>query len=272
MMEENHEMKTGVKEENHEMKIEKENHVMKTEVKEENHEMKTEVKEENHEMKIEEEEEENQKMKIEEDESHEMKTEVKQEENEEVKVEEHQDQEPDLHPVNTTNQTDPASSSGPPDLQGPKMAPVKRHAYDADFKLKAIRHAAEHGNRAAAREFSVNESMVRKWRKQEDDLRHAKKTTQSFRGNSARWPQVEDQIEQWVTEQRAAGRSVSTVSIRRKATALARDMNINDFLGGPSWCFRFMKRHNLTIRTQTTVSQQLPEGYKEKLATFSAYC
>ena len=53
----------------------------------------------------------------------------------------------------------------------PKMAPVKRHAYDADFKLKAISHAVEHGNRAAAREFNINESMVRKWRKQEDDLR-----------------------------------------------------------------------------------------------------
>ncbi|XP_035988199.1 uncharacterized protein LOC105923908 isoform X3 [Fundulus heteroclitus] len=132
MMEENHEMKTGVKEENHEMKIEKENHVMKTEVKEENHEMKTEVKEENHEMKIEEEEEENQKMKIEEDESHEMKTEVKQEENEEVKVEEHQDQEPDLHPVNTTNQTDPASSSGPPDLQVGKMTQKRKAPANED--------------------------------------------------------------------------------------------------------------------------------------------
>ncbi len=58
----------------------------------------------------------------------------------------------------------------------PKMAPVKRHAYKAAFKLKAISHAVEHGNRAAAREFSINESMVRKWRKQGDDLCQVKKT------------------------------------------------------------------------------------------------
>ena len=45
------------------------------------------------------------------------------------------------------------------------MAPLKRHSYQADFKLKAIRFAIEHGNRAAAREFNVNKSMVRKWRK-----------------------------------------------------------------------------------------------------------
>ncbi|KAK6296291.1 hypothetical protein J4Q44_G00340040 [Coregonus suidteri] len=51
------------------------------------------------------------------------------------------------------------------------MAAFKRHAYDAEFKLKAVGHAVEYGNRAAAREFNINESMVRKWRKQEDDLR-----------------------------------------------------------------------------------------------------
>lgn len=67
------------------------------------------------------------------------------------------------------------------------MAPCKRHAYDAEFKLKAISHTVDHGNRAAAREFNINESMVRKWRKQQDDLRQLKKTKQSFRRNKARW-------------------------------------------------------------------------------------
>ena len=152
------------------------------------------------------------------------------------------------------------------------MAPLKRHAYDADFKLKAVAHAVEHGNRAAAREFNINESMVQKWRKQADELRQVKKTKKSFRGNKARWPQLEDKLEQWVIEQRAATRAVSTVTIRMKATALAREMNINEFQGGPSWCFRFMRRRNLSIRARTTVSQQLPKDYQEKLATFRAYC
>jgi len=56
------------------------------------------------------------------------------------------------------------------------MAPVKRHAYEADFKLNAISHTVQHGNRAAAKEFNINESMVRKWSKQEDALRQVKKT------------------------------------------------------------------------------------------------
>ena len=43
-----------------------------------------------------------------------------------------------------------------------KMAPVKRHAYKASLKLTAIECVVMHENRAAAREFNVNESMARK--------------------------------------------------------------------------------------------------------------
>ena len=152
-----------------------------------------------------------------------------------------------------------------------KMAPAKRHAYEASLKLKAIEYAVAHGNRAAARHFNVNESMVRKWRKQEEALRQVKKNKLSFRGHKARWPELEDRIEQWVIEQRTA-RSVSTVSIRLKAKALAGELNINDFQGTPSWCFRFMKQRNLSICTRTTVSQQLPDDYQEKLILFRSYC
>ena len=50
------------------------------------------------------------------------------------------------------------------------IAPVKRNAYEVNFKLKAISHAVEDGNRAAGREFNINKSIVWKWRMQNDDL------------------------------------------------------------------------------------------------------
>lgn len=103
-----------------------------------------------------------------------------------------------------------------------KMA--KRHAYEAQFKLNAIRYAAENGNRAAAREFKINESMVRKWRKMENELRQVKKTQLSFRGHKARWPELEERLERWIIEQRTSGASVSTVTIRLKAVTLAEEM------------------------------------------------
>ncbi|XP_077463879.1 uncharacterized protein LOC144079165 isoform X4 [Stigmatopora argus] len=146
----------------------------------------------------------------------------------------------------------------------PEMNDTKRQAYEAQFKIRTIDYAVEHGNRAAAREFDVNESMVRKWRKQEKELRLAKKKKLSFRGNKARWPALEVQLERWIHDLRAVGRNVSTLSIRMRAKALAEELKIEHFQGGPSWCFRFMKRHRLSIRVRPTVAQQLPADYIEK--------
>ena len=110
--------------------------------------------------------------------------------------------------------------------------------------------------------------MVRKWRQQEDDLRLAKKTKKSFRGHKARWPQLEDRLEQWISEQRTACRSFSTVAVWIQAKVIANEMGMQDFKAGPSWCFRFMKRQQLSICTRMTVSQRLPVNYEEKLAMF----
>ncbi|KAF4797969.1 hypothetical protein TURU_068413 [Turdus rufiventris] len=62
------------------------------------------------------------------------------------------------------------------------MAAEKRLVYDAKFKLKAIDYAKQYGNRFPAREFKINESMVCRWRQQEDELRLTRKTKKSFRG------------------------------------------------------------------------------------------
>ena len=47
------------------------------------------------------------------------------------------------------------------------MAPQrKRLKYDVGFKLKLVIFAKKNNNCAAAREFGVNEKLVRDWRKQ----------------------------------------------------------------------------------------------------------
>ncbi|XP_063754586.1 zinc finger MYM-type protein 4-like isoform X2 [Eleginops maclovinus] len=147
----------------------------------------------------------------------------------------------------------------------------KRHAYDAAFKLKAVDLALHEGNRAAALTLGINESMVRRWRCQREELAQSKKTKKAFRGNKSRWPKLEDFIEDWVNTQRANGRGVSTVQIRLKAKTVATEMKIENFRGGPSWCHRFMKRKGLSIRAQTTVCQQLPPDYAEKITNFRKF-
>ena len=128
----------------------------------------------------------------------------------------------------------------------------KRHSYSASFKLQVVNQAEEHGNRAAARDFDVNESMVRKWKQQKESLSLAKWSKLSFRSRKAMWPQLEEQLEEWILQQKKESRSVSTMSIRLKAKSLADEMKISSFQGGPSWCFQFMKRHNLSVTVNNT--------------------
>ncbi|KAK9523800.1 hypothetical protein VZT92_017691 [Zoarces viviparus] len=148
---------------------------------------------------------------------------------------------------------------------------TRRNVYDAAFKLKAIHLAAEEGNRAAARSLGINESMVRRWRRHNEELTTCKKTTKAFRGRKSSWPEVENALEDWVNTQQADVRGVSTVQIRLKAKEVAAEKNIGDFRGGPSWCFRFMQRKGLSIRTRTTACQQLHPDFKEKITNFSEF-
>lgn len=71
--------------------------------------------------------------------------------------------------------------------------------------------------------------MVHKWRKQENDLCQIKKTKLSFHGNKASWPELENQLEQWINDQRRARRSVSTVTIQLKSIMLAEELKIENF-------------------------------------------
>ena len=58
------------------------------------------------------------------------------------------------------------------------------------------------------------------------------------------------------------------MQIRLKARMIAAEKDIQDFKGGPSWCFRFLGRKGLSVRTKTTICQQLPPDFEEKLTNF----
>ena len=78
-------------------------------------------------------------------------------------------------------------------------------------------------------------------------------------------------MKEWIVSQRENSRAVTTVMIRLKARELAKQMNVADFVGGPSWCCRFMRRHRLSVRARTTVGQKLPDDWEEKVANFHQF-
>lgn len=153
------------------------------------------------------------------------------------------------------------------------MAPrakQSRRSYDARFKLRAVELAVVCGNRAAGREFQVSEKMIREWRKASDVLRTMKSTKKANRGMKARWPDLEHRLRTWVLQQRAEGRGLSTVQLRLKAKTLATETNAAGFEGGPSWCFRFMRRNKLVMRARTSMCQKLPDDFQAQLDNFSS--
>ena len=148
--------------------------------------------------------------------------------------------------------------------------PVRR-SYKASFKLEVIAYAEEHGNRAAGRKFGISEKLPRDWRKQKPKLNEMKKSKKAGRGCKPGWAQLEDVLEDWILTQRAACRGVSTTQIRLKAMSTAKELNIDGFSGGPSWCARFLLRKHLSIRARTTMCQKLPADAQEKLVSFREY-
>ncbi|TRY89392.1 hypothetical protein DNTS_024128, partial [Danionella cerebrum] len=151
-----------------------------------------------------------------------------------------------------------------------KMSKQKRLAYKVPFKLAVIKFAKEHGNRAAERHFGrpPTEKMIREWRKQEDQLQKLEKSRHTLRQKTAKWPELEVEVKVWITRHRQNGYRVSTKMIINEAKRIAVEKGIQDFIGSLSWCYRFLKRSGLSLRTKTRISQKMPKEYKSKILSF----
>ena len=151
----------------------------------------------------------------------------------------------------------------------------RRKAYTVGYKLEVIEYAKQHGNRAAERHFGPppTEKIIREWRKQEEELKKTKNRKHGLRYKEAKFPQLEEIMKTWVDDHRNNGYSVSTKMIMEEAKRLAAERNIpaNEFTGSSSWCYRFMKRNNLSMRVKTRIAQKLPAEYKDKVLEFHKY-
>lgn len=77
----------------------------------------------------------------------------------------------------------------------------------------------------------------------------------------AKFPQLEKVIKTWIVDQQSIGYTVSIKIKICKAKRLAAEENTmaNEFTGSSSWCYCFMKWHNLSMRVKTQIAQKLPE-------------
>uniref|UniRef100_A0A147BBU3 Putative tigger transposase n=1 Tax=Ixodes ricinus TaxID=34613 RepID=A0A147BBU3_IXORI len=154
---------------------------------------------------------------------------------------------------------DPSSSPEP--ASGVQMVTVgvekgmARYAsYTSGFKLQVVEHAIEHGNRAAARHFGVEEVRVRYWKRQREKLQAAEKTRRAFRGpKQGKFPRVEEEVLKYVTNLRKEGRAVSREVLQNHARTIAKrhGISVRDFRASDGWITRFMQRNGLCLRRCT---------------------
>ena len=154
-----------------------------------------------------------------------------------------------------------------------KMPSVKcpRQSFTFEYKLRVIAQAAEIGNRAAAREFEIDESIIRYRKKKRDVMTKLPKRQHTCHTSHAKFPALERTLKDWVVSQRENSRAVTTMMIRLKAKELAKQMNVTEFVVGPSWCHRFMRRNRLSERSRNTVGQKLLSDWEEKVTNFRQF-
>ncbi|XP_045205935.1 uncharacterized protein LOC123558124 [Mercenaria mercenaria] len=109
-----------------------------------------------------------------------------------------------------------------------------RASYMAKEKLTAVAYTEEHGNRAAGRQFSVNEACVRHWQRQKDVLMKQNKTRRANRGRTAQYPGIESELMKLVTDRRSKGIAVSSVEIHLEAMKVTKSSSQPDFKGKES--------------------------------------
>ena len=127
-------------------------------------------------------------------------------------------------------------------------------------KLQVVDEAAETGNvRKTAAKWNVYPSTIRKWRKNYENIKEGAAASPRkltlHPGAKAEAIELETQLYDWVTEQREAELAVSTLEIIDKALSINPQFKNGNAITLQNWVYRFMKRHSLSVRSRTRVSQ-----------------
>lgn len=147
----------------------------------------------------------------------------------------------------------------------------KRCSYTSAFKRQAIRKADVVGNRKAAEEIGVDETQVRRWRADRIKIFACEPKRRAFRRTNARYPLLEDELEEFVKGKRKNALPVTAKDIRMKALEIATRYGLTTFKASRSWIDKFMRRKGFSLRRRTTICQKLPPDFEQKLVSYQGY-
>ena len=123
--------------------------------------------------------------------------------------------------------------------KNPSQKKKPRKSYPVDYKLKVLDYSRGKNNCETALHFNIDESLVRRWKKNQQKLRDLAKNTQDFRTNKAGNHIVkkkfrllgagrkivdterDDDVMAWIVDKRSRQMPVSGEEIKRKAKQIA---------------------------------------------------
>jgi transposase-like protein len=152
----------------------------------------------------------------------------------------------------------------------------KRQSYTVEFKLSAIEWHRENGDNVSktSKEFGVDRKMIRNWLANEGELRahnrgEGKKKRKLSSGGELACEEMDLAVLEFLVEERANGRVVSNLDLKRKALEIARDFrNMDEFKASDGWLRRWKKRNRVAILMGTNESQKIPADYGEQISEF----
>lgn len=123
---------------------------------------------------------------------------------------------------------------------------MNRKSYTVEEKLNIIKFAEENNNRVAARNYNINESSVRCFRRQKEILLKMNPQKKTNRKANPHWPQLEEELKKYVLNHPAEhGSKAKLKEIKKEAIEIAAKHGIEKFNGSNSYIFKFMQRHQL---------------------------
>ena len=147
--------------------------------------------------------------------------------------------------------------------------PAKK-SYSISFKLKVTEYAVKHGNHAAAKHFEVDRHRVIEWRQQKDKLEKMEKSKRRLAGGGrkVRYGDIEETLLKWFRERRDAGVRVTGKAMKMEAIRLHKAYGNQSFKASAMWFSRFKRRHNLSFRRSTHISQKSREVTDVRIDSF----
>ena len=158
----------------------------------------------------------------------------------------------------------------------------KIRSYTISFKLEVVEFAENRSITAAAQKDNVDCDSVRDWKKKKNELQELSSSVninRRIRLGGGSWKPLSEEMEEtlleWIIERRSKMLRVSRKIIRKKAGIIHADLKCIDpdrfdekFEVTNGWLFKFMKRHNLSLRRKTSVAQKDPDLLIAKIVSY----